>query len=44
MRRSVFLGCLAAAFFVGLASAQGTAPPPDPRTVRLVKPELTPFP
>jgi hypothetical protein len=35
MRRSVFLGCLAAAFLVGLAAAQSTAPPPDPRTVRL---------
>lgn len=35
MRRSVFLGGLAAAFVAGLAAAQNAAPPPDPRTVKL---------
>src|SRR5678815_838091 len=35
MRRSMFLGSLLAAFIVGLLAAQNTAPPPDPKTVRL---------
>jgi len=35
MRRSVLLGCLAAAFLAGLTVAQSTTPPPDARTVRL---------
>jgi 4-carboxymuconolactone decarboxylase len=35
MRRTVLVGCLSLAFLAGLAAAQGTAPPPDPRTVRL---------
>src|SRR5262249_10851810 len=43
MRRSVFLCCLAAAFLAGLAAAQGTAPPPDPRTVKLAGGRFAPL-
>lgn len=43
MRRSVFLGCLAAAFLVGLVAAQTTAPPPDPRTVQLAGGRFAPL-
>jgi 4-carboxymuconolactone decarboxylase len=35
MRGTVVVGCVAAALLGGLVAAQSTAPPPDPRTVRL---------
>lgn len=43
MGRRVFLGCVAAAFLVGFAAAQGTAPPPDPRTVQLAGGRFAPL-
>lgn len=43
MPRSMFLGCLAATFLVGFAAAQGTAPPPDPRSVQLAGGRFAPL-
>ena len=43
MRRSMFLACVSAAFLVGLAAAQSTAPPPDPRTVQLAGGRFAPL-